>query len=206
MYRPVGRPCGEGGARHCHRGQGRGTVHIGRCLHGRGGVGCRWGEVERGGARRTCPRGPAVSDEVAGRQRGCCCDGVCGVRDGTSLPMPRANARRRQGRGRSGQGRCRGVVPTAAAASWRYDDPGSARGGRACTCGGGRDRGNDTTTNLLVSSIRNNISAAKTRRGGKDVMVCEDCGVALCVRCWRAFHTKEVFKIEDYCKVVSENN
>lgn len=37
-------------------------------------------------------------------------------------------------------------------------------------------------------------------------MVCEDCGVALCVRCWRAFHTKEVFKIEDYCKVVSENN
>ena len=101
----------------------------------------------------------------------------------------------------------RRVVPTAAAASWRYDDPGSARGGRACTCGGGRDRGNDTTTNLLVSSIRNNISAAKTRRGrGEDVMVCEDCGVALCVRCWRAFHTKEVFKIEDYCKVVSENN
>ena len=37
-------------------------------------------------------------------------------------------------------------------------------------------------------------------------MVCEDCGVARCVRCWRAFHAREMFKIEDYCKVVSENN
>ena len=32
----------------------------------------------------------------------------------------------------------RGVLPTAAAASWHYDDPGSAGGGRACTRGGGR--------------------------------------------------------------------
>ena len=32
----------------------------------------------------------------------------------------------------------RGVLPTAAAASWHYDDPGSARGGRACARGGGR--------------------------------------------------------------------
>ena len=61
-------------------------------------------------------------------------------------------------------------------------------------------------TNLSGSSTHNNLSAAKARRGGEDVMVCEDCGVVLCVRCWRAFHTKEVFKIEVYCKVVSENN
>ena len=38
----------------------------------------------------------------------------------------------------------------------------------------------------------------------KNVMVCEDCGAALCLRCWRDFHTKEVFEIDDYCKIVSE--
>ena len=37
-------------------------------------------------------------------------------------------------------------------------------------------------------------------------MISEDCGAALCMRCWREFHTKEVFKIEEYYKIVSENN
>ena len=85
----------------------------------------------------------------------------------------------------------RGAVPTASAASWRYEDPGSAPCGRACSCGGGHDRGNDTTTNLPGSSTRKNLSAVKARRGGKDMMVCEDCGVAICVRCWRAFETQK---------------
>ena len=38
------------------------------------------------------------------------------------------------------------------------------------------------------------------------MMVCEDCAVALCMRCWGAFYTKEVFKIEDYYKILGENN
>ena len=71
-----------------------------------GGVGAG-GEVERGGRRR----GPAVSDEVVGRRRGCCCDDVRGGRDGNSLPMPQAKARWRRGRGRSGRGRFGGSFP-----------------------------------------------------------------------------------------------
>ena len=50
------------------------------------------------------------------------------------------------------------------------------------------------------------VISSKGEEGRKDVVVCEDCGDALCVRCWRDFHTKEVFKIDDYCKIVSENN
>lgn len=110
---PAGRPRGEGGAKHCHRGQGRGTDSR-RTLSPRmgprrvswGGVGAG-GEVDRGGRRR----GPAVSDEVVGRRRGCCCDDVRGRRDGNSLPMPQAKARWRRGRGRSGRGRFGGSFP-----------------------------------------------------------------------------------------------
>ena len=38
------------------------------------------------------------------------------------------------------------------------------------------------------------------------MMICEDYSVALCMRCWRVFYIKEVFKTKDYYKIVSENN
>ena len=36
----------------------------------------------------------------------------------------------------------------------------------------------------------------------KDVFVCNDCDVALCVECWPAFHQQQCFKTEDYWKIL----
>ena len=46
----------------------------------------------------------------SGTWRNCCGDGVRGGRGGNRLPLLQTKARWQLGRGRSGQGRCRGVL------------------------------------------------------------------------------------------------
>ena len=121
--------------------------------------------LEGDGAKWACRRGPAVSDEVAGRRRGCCGDDVHAACGSNRLLLPRMKANG----GKDGAAAAEGIV-----AGWfsRLRQRASitmtqivpAVDELVCSCCRGRDRRNDTTTNLSGTSTRNNLSAAKARR------------------------------------------
>ena len=51
--------------------------------------------------------------------------------------------------------------------------------------------------NKFVNKNRNKPPGARS-----DVYLCEDCQVALCIKCWKVFHTKVCFKAADYQEVL----
>ena len=55
--------------------------------------------------------------------------------------------------------------------------------------------------NKVINNSNNNPPGSR-----KEVIICKDCDVALCVRCWEGFHTKIGFETEDYCRILSDHN
>ena len=115
-----------------------------------------------------CRRRTAVLDEVATRPtprtkpRDAGEAAIClGQGSRTAAAADKGKVTARVGTVAEGVG---GLIPRRRRRSWCYDNPDSVRGGRVRSCSIGRDRGNDTRTNLLGTSTRNSLSAAKARK------------------------------------------
>ena len=53
---------------------------------------------------------------------------------------------------------------------------------------------------LAGKSINKNHAIPEGAR--RDVMICQDCNAAVCVKCWEVFHYKEVIGDADLCRVL----